>query len=120
MTEETRIVEDGTAAEVAVVEAAEAETTTAPAVETPVAEVPVAEVVVERRLVPHAGSGEQLPDRRPADATLGEQALARQDERIPRCIPGRPRGRLHMSRHVPQPSMHFFNGMSAARRRAVW
>jgi small subunit ribosomal protein S1 len=47
MTEETRIVEDGTAAEVAVVEAAEAETTTAPAVETPVAEVPVAEVVVE-------------------------------------------------------------------------
>lgn len=46
MTEETRIVEEGTAAEVAAVEAAEAETTTAQAVEAPVAEV-VAEAAVE-------------------------------------------------------------------------
>ncbi len=46
MTEETRIVEEGTAAEVAVVEAAEAETTTESAVEAPVAEV-VAETAVE-------------------------------------------------------------------------
>ena len=46
MTEETRIVEEGTAAEVAVVEAAEAETTTEPAVEAPVAEV-VTETAVE-------------------------------------------------------------------------
>lgn len=57
MTEETRIVEEGTAAEVAVVEAAEAETTTAEA-----AEAPVVEAVVETTVEAVAEVGAEVSD----------------------------------------------------------